>query len=331
MVNLDFGLLEKNDFDEAYQIITDDNYGTYSCDIKDKDVLCKIHKNELAQAFKSEDDYIFSLKKNHNIIGVLHINKLVWDSTYFEKEMYKIRNFSLKNQNLKKSMAYQMLSRVLNNPILKNKHMSYNVNTENLAIIHSLNLHGFLTMSTLMTFRHILNPIQRNRIENVCRSAIPRDLPYLKDIAMESFTLNQSVTNRFIADPSLPDTKKNNFHSVWLENMVQTELVDEVLIVEIDDVPIGFISLQIDSKLTEYNISKGIIVLIAVSKLNRGQGLGSRLVVHGVDWFQDKVDYVDVGTEISNIPAQLLYLRNKFRPIKTEYCLSKIDDLSSIF
>jgi len=103
------------------------------------------------------------------------------------------------------------------------------------------------------------------------RLARAEDTSKLKAIAREAFHLT-----RFYADPSLDDSRCDDLYAEWTRSLC-AGAADVVLVVEKDDVPVGYVTVDVDGDHAE-------IGLIAVAADYRGQHLGTVLVNGAIDW-----------------------------------------------
>ena len=55
----------------------------------------------------------------------------------------------------------------------------------------------------------------------------------------------------------------------------------------------------------------------------RGQGIGEALMRKALDWFSDKVDIIEVGTQVRNYPALHLYQKLGFEIVSANFSLRK--------
>jgi GNAT superfamily N-acetyltransferase len=90
-------------------------------------------------------------------------------------------------------------------------------------------------------------------------------------IAREAFHLT-----RFYADPTLDDERCDDLYAEWTRSLCAGG-ADVVLVVEKDDLPVGYVTVSKDGDTSE-------IGLVAVAADYRGQHLGTVLVNGAIDW-----------------------------------------------
>lgn len=250
---------------------------------------------------------------------------IVWTS--FQK--FDTEQFGWRTENIEGLMAqgdYHVSSQIkkeLNAQVIKDCkrrnvcYLSHRASSNDISTIHVLEESGFATIDGLLTFSLDLNNwVHKNSSSNyVFRPYREEDLPELKRIASESF-----MYDRFHSDPVIPKLSADRFHEVWIENSCRG-LVDAVMVAEKDGKAIGFITCKINSSFQqETGIKFGSIVLVATDRGKRGKGVAAGLLNYVLDWFKsEKVNIVEVGTQIRNIPASRLYEKAGFRLQETSF------------
>ena len=130
----------------------------------------------------------------------------------------------------------------------------------------------------------------------------PSDLPVLRDISRTSFT-----KTRFYSDLCFSREKCDELYDVWIKNSCEG-FADEVLVADLDGVPLGFSTCHIRS-----NQQEGDIGLIAVKEQERGKGIGKKMVYGSLNYFHNhEVDKVYITMQGSNIIAHRLSERAGF-------------------
>jgi dTDP-4-amino-4,6-dideoxy-D-galactose acyltransferase len=126
------------------------------------------------------------------------------------------------------------------------------------------------------------------------RPYVSQDLPDIRKIASKIFVLT-----RFYSDPCFPRERVERFYDTWIKNSCEG-YADQVLIAQVDHLPVGFITCH-----NKPNLKEGEIGLIGVSEGSRGQGIGKSLVNAALRWFiehgSQKVTIVTQGTNIPGL------------------------------
>jgi len=173
------------------------------------------------------------------------------------------------------------------------------------VLYDTLSQMGFKKIVTNITLN--TEPEERNISgDNKCNFNVRpfknKDIDNIKKIASYAF-----MYDRFHKEPFFNKNKVNMLYSEWAKNDCISR-ADEVIVALDGERPVGFISLVIDDE-SKKNLPLGIghISLIALSDNYRGKGLGKILVNRALNWFYNKVDIVEVGTQKENKPAVNLY------------------------
>ena len=265
-----------------------------------------------------EKTNVFTIK---NINGLATLEYLDWDTKLLgfksARMVYFLPNSSVNNSH------QNLVEDIIN--LAKEKNIEYittRLSTNDLKSIQTLETNGFLTTDNIITFSLNLDnspEIQLNkadyecilydRIEPIINEAIP-------EIAKDAFK-----NDRFHNDPLIPLNKADNIYFEWMKNTVNN--INELLFIAIDSnkAPLGFISVK---NLEIMNLDVSTIVLVAVDEKLQGKNIGFNLLNKTIEGLKEqKVNIVNVGTQISNIPAQRLYLKAGFKPVCTSTTLRK--------
>lgn len=98
----------------------------------------------------------------------------------------------------------------------------------------------------------------------------------------------------------------------WVENCCDARS-DCVLVALKQESVAGFIALNIDEEAKQsLGVRIGGIDLLAVSPSVRGAGIGLKLVKAGVNWLRQRVDRIEVRTQLYNSNALRIYQASGF-------------------
>jgi len=251
------------------------------------------------------------------IIGITIFEKLLWDTEHFGINIGRINKIVAWDGEYRKALAVKdEMLKFIGNKCVKNEIACVycRVDINDFSSIHSLESNGFRLIDVLTTFcfdfrknkifqklSHEKDPLL-NKI--IVRPWKEEDLDELANIAGASY-----IYDRFHSDPMFSKDKSDELHEKWIVNCCNG-LTDEVQVAAIDK-PLGFITCKI-------NGSKGVIDLFGVSKDMQKKGIGAMLVNASLEWFKDRVDVVEVGTQNRNIPAMKLYINAGFMPVSSK-------------
>jgi GNAT superfamily N-acetyltransferase len=188
--------------------------------------------------------------------------------------------------------------------------------------IHILEGSGFRLLEGLLTFGTSLEaepPSSEKHHELRCRPFLPEDIPTLRELAGNSFSMD-----RFHSDPGIEKTKADEIHQQWIENSCEG-FADCVLVAE-NSRPIGFTTLKIDSASENHlGVRVGVVVLVATSSQHRRKGVARLLTIAALRWFrQARCQWVEVGTQLANIHASRVYQAAGFRLVRSSLTFRKL-------
>lgn len=174
------------------------------------------------------------------------------------------------------------------------------VPVDRMELVQGLETIGARMADVLITFRMGSmreNAASNGSLDSDIRLSIPQDETEVAKIAGESF-----VYDRFHADPGLSG-RADELYRVWALNQLR-EPAGAVLVARVGGVTAGFVTCKV---VAVGHFSYGVIDLIAVSRPQRGRGVGSKLLRAALEWFSERTERVYVGTQASNFPALALY------------------------
>ena len=276
--------------------------------------------SQIKDSYFSESKYSIAAKRLEydEIIGVAIFERLKWDTEHFGINIGRINEIIAWEGEYRKELAVKdEMLRFIEHKCVKDDFACVycRVDINDYSLIHSLESNGFRLIDVLTTFRF---DFRRNKIfqklsykrdlllnEITTRPWKEEDLDDLASIAGASY-----IYDRFHSDQIFPKDKSDELHRKWIVNCCNG-LTDEVLVAASDDKPLGFITCKV-------NGSKGVIDMVGVSKDMQKRGMGAMLVNASLEWFKNRVDVVEVGTQNRNIPAMKLYINAGFMPVTSK-------------
>ncbi len=274
--------------------------------------------DELAGALSlAEDNFTYLLCDRERALGLVMLRLLPWDRQIFGKEMASIPYLiAMPNQDEEVQIKAVLLSRLIDKcRELGIEHLSARVDAADLPSIHALEEAGFRLMDTLIIYsfdfdrdlvKEIKSPFQ-------IRSQEERDVESVVSISSLCF---HNYIDRFHSDPTLDDENCDRMYAEWARNSCQGVVADQVFVAEIKGQVVGFATCKFHTEVNRFIDRRiGEIVLVCVSPEVRGHGLYTGFIHHGLYWFQGKVDYVQVVTQINNTYVQHAWAALGFRPV----------------
>lgn len=152
---------------------------------------------------------------------------------------------------------------------------------------------GFRRIERLVTWRRSILPVPKcDRPVDLARK---EDHAACIDIGRNAFT-----TDRYHADPDIPNAVANALKARWVENSLNGR-ADVALVARDDAGDVAGFNLIMKSD------ANPVIDLIAVAKSHRGQGFGRALVVAALDHYRGRAQAMLVGTQSQNAASMALY------------------------
>ncbi len=276
--------------------------------------------SQIKDSYSNELNYSIAAKRveDEEIVGVAIFERLKWDTEHFGINIGRIKEIIAWEKGYKKELVVKdEMLRFIENKCEKDEIACVycRVDINDFSSIHSLESNGFRLIDVLTTFcfdfrkskalqelSHIKRPFLN---EITVRPWKEEDLDGLANIAGSSY-----IYDRFHSDSMFPKDKSDELHRKWIVNCCKG-LTDAVLVAVSDDKPRGFITCKVDG-------SKGVIDMVGVSKDMQRRGVGAMLVNAALEWFKDRVDVVEVGTQNRNIPGMKLYTNAGFMPVSSK-------------
>jgi len=138
----------------------------------------------------------------------------------------------------------------------------------------------------------------------------PDDLPRVQSITISSFegvSIDRNIESEFgvVAGKDWTERKSRD---VTTDCEVQPE---GVFVAEVDGAVVGYVTTRLD-RFTGI----GRIPNLAVDATQRGQGLGTHLIEHAIQWMRDQgMSMAKIETLVQNERGQALYPRFGFREV----------------
>jgi hypothetical protein len=215
-----------------------------------KEVQIRILVSEIERA--AEQGRLLALRGRDQVVGLVTLSHLPWDSSIFGLPMAKIGHLIAAPAPGARS---RMLDRLLDGMIELARtegirHLSTRVDCADVEAIQCLERWGFQLMECLVTYvfrpnRDILPPIKT--LYHV-RSYTPADREALLAISERMYAHHQS---RFSVDPSLPSAGVERFYREWMKNACSGEMADHILVAERQRGPIGFLAYKLNALVLE--------------------------------------------------------------------------------
>lgn len=145
------------------------------------------------------------------------------------------------------------------------------------------------------------------------RNARPDDVEALKRIGG-----NDHAYSHFFHEARFPQAKTQELFAIWTQKSVEG-MADAVIVIEQNGEIAGFCSLLSNKALLSYvNVVIGVIDFIVIDSRFQGKGLGSLLLGAALEWFQGKVNRIELRTMAENVKAVRFYQTHGFRLLSAD-------------
>jgi ribosomal protein S18 acetylase RimI-like enzyme len=187
------------------------------------------------------------------------------------------------------------------------RHLTARCDADDLAAVHALERARFQLLDGIQTFALELSEAAmpaRGAVE--VRDFLDGDRAQVLAIARESF-----VYDRFHADAALEPGVADRVNEDWVDNCCRGIMADAVFVAEEAGVIQGFVTCKMDAAR-----HTGVIGMVATLGSARRRGIAREITVEALRWFyHGGAFWVEVGTQLANIPAARLYCGLGFKPV----------------
>lgn len=133
------------------------------------------------------------------------------------------------------------------------------------------------------------------------------------EIARSSFRYS-----RFHLDPLIPLEIANQIKHDWILNYLLKKRGEHLWVATVDGRAAGFLAVIAGNDAAKRYHA---IDLIGVAPAYQGQGIGQALMAFFIDFYLAPSDFLQVGTQIANLPSIRLYQKCGFSLIKSAYVM----------
>ncbi len=279
-----------------------------------KDKMLASLLNDITRRISSVDSIAEGvIDRDRGSIAGMVIGEIArWDTEQFDEKLGKIV-LALFNDTVGLETRAMIVHNVVKR--LGARMVSTRISLRDLRTIQCLESEGGVLTDVLLTYRFSFEgfkPILRWK-GGVVDLARKGDESELIRLGMTLFK-----ADRFHGDPHLPQSKSDEAYGKWVANSLHG-LADAVLVARNGRHVIGFITCKIDESVDGGNF--GVIDLVGVNPSYSGLGIGHDLVRSALDWFENRVGSVYVGTQASNSRAVRLYEGSGFKQVDSEATL----------
>lgn len=192
------------------------------------------------------------------------------------------------------------------------------VDTDKIEVVRLLSAVGFYPVDVNVTFS-IDTKFELGRLTqqetNGCDIGAAEDgqREATLEIARTAFRYS-----RFHLDPLVSKATADQIKHDWILNYLNKKRGEQLWIASVAGRPAAFLAVLAT---TDRGQEVRTIDLIGVSRDYRRQGIGLALTQFFIDHYGDQCHYLQVGTQIANLPSLRLYQKAGFQVTKTAYVM----------
>jgi len=287
--------------------------------------LQKLYRTRVKSIVEDPSGFTWLAMEGGALNGLISLTPLKWDSERLGMSAARLANFICLDEGQQaQRVGARLLAKALDCCLERGyRYVVIRQDAGDLDAVQALESSGFITLDGILTFvMRVDESAGESPPKNVSiRIANDSDCEAAAAIARVAF-----VYDRFHADLVISRKKADELHAVWLGNTCRGLAADAVLVAVDQGGVLGFITCKLHTD-THHHLGTliGSIILVATAPDARQRGIGRALTFAALDWFRDQaVDFVEVGTQIRNIPASRLYENCGFRLIGSSISLRKI-------
>ncbi len=318
-------ILHPDDFYRCIPLLESYPFKPYShyAHLVDDHALTQLFVLQLWESLKNSST-AFWIQGLDGAEGLVFLTLLPWDSQQLGIRVARLEHLiALGDYERQYLIKESLLAAVLEECAGKGiRYLISRVHTSDLSTIHLLERHGFIIVDGILTFSaDIRNARWASPPPNLeIRLARSEDIEPIKAIARSSF-----IYDRFHSDPLIPKAIADELHAVWVENSCLGKAAEAVIVATEKGQILGFVTCRIDRRSKKFlGLTIGTIVLVATAPGARNKGVAKAVTYGALAWFKDQgVDFVEVGTQLRNIPASRLYESCGFRLVASGLTLRR--------
>jgi len=242
----------------------------------------------------------------------MRIREDTWLANIFGHPVYRIFTDSVEDFGKKDDISRQVSENTNNQ---SSAFFYTKVGTEKVYSVRNLSTAGLYVVDVNISLRVTSDKVRiPSSLSGISVAEIrPEQYQAVLDIASTCFRYS-----RFHQDPFCEISIANQIKHDWVLNYIRGNRGECLFVASLDGKPAGFLAVlatDIDGKKV-YTVD-----LIGVHNLLKGRGAGQALMARFVDQYKDQCDYLQVGTQIVNIPSMRLYQKFGFSINQSQYVM----------
>ena len=269
-----------------------------------------VHDRSVA-AIYSREAHVYAAEEDNTLLGLASWVRLPWDSDVLQLATARMDLLPCIAVSGIASIQESLITSILEDcSACGIQYVTTRIPAVEHFSVHALESTGFQLIDGIQTFGCQLNAGQRTRPAVAVRQLQPGDINEVCHIARSAYG-----HDRFHNDPAIDKDRADLLYETWVRNSCLGKAADGVVVaVECGRVA-GFVTCKIDRSSEKHVGSAiGTIVLVATARDYQAKGIGLATTLGALEWFRERdVNFVQVGTQITNVPAARLYESAGFR------------------
>jgi len=276
------------------------------------DQIRNLVRDRSIAAICGREPRVYATEEDNTLLGMASWVRLPWDSDLLRLSTARLDLLPCIASSDATSIQKHLITSILEDCSASG--IQY-VTTRTPAVehlsVHALEGAGFQLIDGIQTFgRKLDGPDQTAQSGVTVRQFQPADTDEVCHIARSVYRYD-----RFHNDPAVDKERADILHETWVRNSCLGKAADGVVVAVHSGHVAGFVTCKIDRSAEKHVGSAiGTIVLVATASEFQAKGIGQAATVGALEWFREQgVQFVEVGTQITNVPATRLYERLGFR------------------
>lgn len=260
----------------------------------------------------SRDARVYAIEEDSTLLGMASWVRLPWDSKLLRMATARMDLLPcIASSGAANSQKHLIASILEDCAACGIQHITTRIPATEHLSVHALESEHFQLIDGIQTFgRELDGPIPKPRADITVREFEQSDLDEICHIGRSAYRYD-----RFHNDPAIDKDRADLLHETWVRNSCVGNAADGVVVAIESGRVAGFVTCKIDRSSEKHVGSPiGTIVLVATATEFRAKGIGRATTLGALEWFGERgVKIVEVGTQITNVPATRLYENVGFR------------------
>lgn len=284
--------------------------------------VSSLARARMAGALTAHDASVIVLTDSTVQHGFAVLKDLAWDTSLLGMKAARLDALvSIGDFDRQLANKRLLLSAVQQEAVRRGiEHISARVDGADISSLHALEESGFITIDGILTLALSLDGVDlpEDPAGLALRLATTDDAADVESLGRTAYTID-----RFHSDPAIARDIADTVNATWARNSVLGVAADATVVARDEKGLLGFVTCKLQRDTAQHlGALIGTIVLVATAERARGRGIGISMTMKALRWFKESgCKFVDVGTQMANIPASRLYESAGFRMVGSSVSL----------